>query len=108
MEIASYGALVTGAASGLGAATAAELARLGATVAFRLDLPRAVESAAPPDGVRLISADVTSASDVTAAVAEAIAGPTPLRIAVNCAGIGPSQRILGKAGPTTSNSSALS
>lgn len=98
MDITSTTAIVTGAASGLGAATAAELARRGATV-FGLDLPRAIDTAAAQPGVRLLAADVTNDAEVSAAVAEAAAGPHPLRIAVNCAGIAPAQRILGKTGP---------
>ena len=97
MEITSFAAIVTGAASGLGAATAAEIARRGGTV-YGLDLPAAIESATVRDAVTLLPADVTSHDDVSAAIAEATADAAPLRIAVNCAGIGPSQRLLGKNG----------
>ena len=94
MEIAGTAALVTGAASGLGAATAAALVGQGARVTG-IDLPAAIEAAQPAEGVDLVAADVTSEEQVRAVVA-AIAG---LRIVVNCAGIGPAARILGRGGP---------
>lgn len=94
MELADTSALVTGAASGLGAATAAALADAGARV-FGIDLN--VDQAPPVAGVKYIAADVTSESDVRAAV-QAAAAVGPLRTVVNCAGIGPSARILGRNG----------
>lgn len=94
MQIQDTVAIVTGAASGLGNATAATLAARGAHV-VGVDLD---PSAAPPlEGVTYVAADVTSEDDVRRAVAVA-AEQGPLRIVVNCAGIGPSARILGKKG----------
>lgn len=93
MEITGTTAVVTGAASGLGAATAAALAERGADV-VGLDLPTAVAAAEPPAGVRLVGADVTDEEQVRAAI-----GDAPPRIAVNCAGIAPSARILSRRGP---------
>jgi NAD(P)-dependent dehydrogenase (short-subunit alcohol dehydrogenase family) len=58
VEIRGSAALVTGAASGLGAATAAALDGLGADV-YGLDLDGAVAGAAPPDGVTPLPGDVT-------------------------------------------------
>ncbi|GAA2746514.1 SDR family NAD(P)-dependent oxidoreductase [Kitasatospora cinereorecta] len=99
MDITGSAALVTGAASGLGAATAAALAARGATV-YGLDLPKAVEAAgAQPDGVTLLAADVTAEEPVRAALARIDADGHQLRLAVNCAGIAPSARILGRKGP---------
>lgn len=95
MEINGTAAVVTGAASGLGAATAAALAQRGATV-LGLDLPAAIERADPPPAVTLVAADVTEDAPVRAALAQL--GPAPLRIAVSCAGIAPSARIVGRAG----------
>src|SRR5690606_12736724 len=63
-----------------------------------LDLAAAVESASPPDGVRLVAADVTSETDVRTALA-GLDGAAPLRLAVNCAGIAPAQRTLSSKGP---------
>ncbi|MBO4206572.1 SDR family NAD(P)-dependent oxidoreductase [Micromonospora echinofusca] len=98
MELARTTAVVTGAASGLGAATAAALAARGATV-HGFDLPSAVDAApAPPAGVEYVGVDVTDPGAVRAAVARAAGGADPLRTVVNCAGIAPSQRILGRRG----------
>ena len=97
MELNGTAAIVTGAASGLGAATAAALAARGVEV-LGLDLDRAIDTAASaPDGVRLVAADVISESDVAAALATLVDGK-PLRLAVNCAGIAPPKRILSSSG----------
>lgn len=98
MQIADTSAIVTGGASGLGAATAVALAGAGARV-LALDLPDACEQAPAVDGVTYVPTDVTSEADVRAAVTEAAGDPeSPLRVVVNCAGIGPSARILGRKG----------
>ncbi|MEV4939716.1 SDR family NAD(P)-dependent oxidoreductase [Streptomyces zaomyceticus] len=99
MDIAGSAALVTGAASGLGAATASALAARGATV-YGLDLEKAVAAAdGQPDGVVLIAADVTEEASVRDALTRVHDDGVPLRLAVNCAGIAPSARILGRDGP---------
>jgi NAD(P)-dependent dehydrogenase (short-subunit alcohol dehydrogenase family) len=98
VEIRGAAALVTGAASGLGAATAAALAARGATV-YGLDLDAAVAGAAPPDGVTLLAGDVTEEGGVRAALARIADGGRPLRLAVTCAGIAPSARIVSRRGP---------
>jgi NAD(P)-dependent dehydrogenase (short-subunit alcohol dehydrogenase family) len=99
MQITGITAFVTGAASGLGAATAALLASKGAQV-VGFDLPAAVEKpvSPPPAGVRLFGGDVTSEEDVLAALATIAAGDPPLRLVVNCAGIAPARRILSSKG----------
>lgn len=97
MELTSTAAIVTGGASGLGGATAAALAAKGAHV-FALDLPAAIENAGHPDNVTYLEADVTDGEQVQAAVATASSAGGPLRTVVNCAGIGPSARILSKKG----------
>lgn len=97
MQLKDTVALVTGAASGLGAATAAALVAQGATV-YGVDLQPSIDKAEAQDGVHLIAADVTDPEAVHAAVQEAAAAG-PLRLAVNCAGIAPGQRILSKKGP---------
>ena len=97
MELAGSSALVTGAASGLGAATAAALAGAGVAV-VGLDLATAWERAAsPPAGQTAASGDVTDPDDVQSAV-DAAVGAAPLRIAVNCAGLGTAGRILSRSG----------
>jgi NAD(P)-dependent dehydrogenase (short-subunit alcohol dehydrogenase family) len=97
MQISDTSAIVTGGASGLGGATAAALADGGARV-FAVDLPTAIDTAPKVEGVTYVAADVTDPEQVQAAV-DAAAGDGPLRTVVNCAGIGPSARILSKKGP---------
>ena len=94
MLLENTSAIVTGGASGLGAATAKALADKGAQV-FALDLN--VDDAPAVDGVTYVATDVTEPEQVRAAVARA-AEAAPLRTVVNCAGVGPSMRILGKKG----------
>ncbi|MBB5154236.1 SDR family NAD(P)-dependent oxidoreductase [Saccharopolyspora phatthalungensis] len=98
MLITDTAAIVTGGASGLGAATARALASRGAQV-FAVDLSDAVANAPIVDGVTFTAADVTDADQVQTAVEQAAGAGTPLRIVVNCAGIGPSARIVGRQGP---------
>ncbi|MBC3841497.1 SDR family NAD(P)-dependent oxidoreductase [Streptacidiphilus sp. 4-A2] len=99
MDINGSAAVVTGAASGLGAATAAALAARGARV-YGLDLEKAVAAAGEqPPGVTLLAADVTEEAPVRAALERIHADGATLRLAVNCAGIAPSARILGRSGP---------
>jgi NAD(P)-dependent dehydrogenase (short-subunit alcohol dehydrogenase family) len=97
MQVTDTAAIVTGGASGLGAATAAALAGAGARV-FALDLASAVEDAPTVDGVEYVAADVTDPTSVQTAVDRAAGSGVPLRVVVNCAGIAPSARILGKKG----------
>lgn len=85
-------AIVTGGASGLGAATARMLADAGLKVTA-LDLQFGVQV---PD-VDYLEVDVTDFDQVEAAVTQA-AAKAPLRVVVNCAGICPSQRIVGRKG----------
>jgi NAD(P)-dependent dehydrogenase (short-subunit alcohol dehydrogenase family) len=95
MLLDNTSAVVTGGASGLGSATARALAGRGVRV-FALDLK--VDEAPEIDGVTYVATDVTDPGQVQAAVDRA-AEAGPLRTVVNCAGIGPSMRILGKKGP---------
>jgi NAD(P)-dependent dehydrogenase (short-subunit alcohol dehydrogenase family) len=96
MQVSGIAAVVTGGASGLGGATARALAGAGAQV-FALDLPGAIEKADAVDGVTYVPADVTSPEQVQAAV-DAAGSAAPLRVAVNCAGVGTASRILSKKG----------
>jgi len=91
VQVDGVTAIVTGAASGLGAATAAELARAGAHV---IGLDIATGGSEVPDGVRLVTADITDEGAVRAALGTVEQEGRPLRIAVNCAGVAPAQRVL--------------
>ncbi len=97
MDISGSVAVVTGGASGLGLATATRLAKAGAT-AVLLDLPsvHGAERAARI-GATFASADVTSEAEVAAALDHA-GGLGPIRVVVNCAGIGTPGRVIGKDG----------
>lgn len=98
MQLDHTAAIVTGGASGLGATTTRALVERGARV-FVLDLGTAIEQAPTTGGVTYLETDVTDGGQVRHAVAAAsTADGAPLRTVVNCAGIGPSMRILGRKG----------
>ena len=98
MNIQGQAALVTGGGSGLGEATARELARLGAKVAILdVNLANAEKVAAEIGGVAC-QCDVTSSESVQAAIAAASAAHGPARILMQIAGIGSAKRVVGKDG----------
>lgn len=98
MKIDGLAALVTGGASGLGAATAAMLAACGAKVTI-LDRDRdAGEAHAAAIGGRFGQADVTDADGIEAALTKAEAAFGVARILVNCAGIAPAIKTVGRDG----------
>ena len=103
MHIEASTFLVAGGGSGLGAATVRRLASLGAKV---LILDRSGEGVAAELGsaVRFVKADVTVDANVERAVAAAVelSAGKRLRGAINCAGIAPAQRVLGRQGPHSS------
>jgi NAD(P)-dependent dehydrogenase (short-subunit alcohol dehydrogenase family) len=99
MDPNGHAAIVTGAASGLGAETAAALVRAGAKVAL-LDVNiEAARAHANKIGALAVRCDVTSADDAAAALQEARERQGAARILVNCAGVGPAKRIVGRDGP---------
>ena len=101
MEIEGNTFLVTGGASGLGAATARGLAAAGANVAIADLNEQAGAGLAREIGSRAIFAvaDVTSEEQVSSAIGAARKAFGPLRGAVNCAGIATGERVLGRDGP---------
>lgn len=98
MDIQGKAALVTGGGSGLGEATARELARLGAQVAvLDVNLDNAQRVAADIGGLAL-ACDVTRPDSVQAAIEAAAAAHGPARILMQIAGIGTAKRVVGKDG----------
>jgi NAD(P)-dependent dehydrogenase (short-subunit alcohol dehydrogenase family) len=105
MNIQGQAALVTGGGSGLGEATARELARLGAKVAvLDVNLANATQvaadiNAAHGDGSAVaVQCDITNTDSLQAALALATQANGPARILMNIAGIGSAKRVVGKDG----------
>ena len=99
MDPKGHAAIVTGAASGLGAETAVALARAGAKVAcLDVNLDAAQKIASEIGGVA-VCCDVTSSDDAVAAVKQAKDKHGAARILINCAGVGPAKRMVGRDGP---------
>jgi NAD(P)-dependent dehydrogenase (short-subunit alcohol dehydrogenase family) len=98
MQIQGHAALVTGGGSGLGEATARELARLGARVAvLDVNLEAAQKVAADIGGVAC-RCDITDTASLQAALDQAVAAHGPARILMNIAGIGTAKRVVQKDG----------
>ena len=98
MNIQGQAALVTGGGSGLGEATARELARLGAKVAvLDINLANAQQVAADIGGMA-IQCDITDGASLQAAIEQAAAAHGPARILAHIAGIGAAKRVIGKDG----------
>ena len=100
MDIAGRTVLVTGGGSGLGAATARMVVDAGGSVVVAdVDAERGRQVA---DGLgeraRFVATDVTDEASVREAVASAAEGGG-LHATVNCAGIAPAERVLGRQGP---------
>jgi len=101
MQVANHAFLIAGGASGLGAATARRLAAGGGNVAIADMNAAAGEKLARELGARALFSlmDVTDETQVGDAVKAARGKFGALHGAVNCAGIAPGERVLGKAGP---------
>jgi NAD(P)-dependent dehydrogenase (short-subunit alcohol dehydrogenase family) len=98
MNIQGQAALVTGGASGLGAATARELARRGAKVAVLDRNGDGAKGVAAEIGGVGIACDITSTDSIEQALAAAREAHGPARLLMNVAGIGTAKRIVGKDG----------
>jgi NAD(P)-dependent dehydrogenase (short-subunit alcohol dehydrogenase family) len=96
MDISGISAIVTGGASGLGAATAALLAQNGAKVTlFDLNEEAGKAHAAAIGGL-FVAVNVTDEASVDAGIAAAEAAHGPARVLVNCAGIAPAIKTVGR------------
>ena len=97
MDIAGAAAVITGGASGLGAATARRLSAAGVKVVL-VDLQDDLgDAVADQIGGAYVHADVTDADQVQTAI-DAASEMGPLRILVNCAGIAPPARTINRDG----------
>lgn len=99
MNIENCAAIITGGASGMGAATARLLSRHGAKVAlFDLNKAAAEKIAAEVNGIA-VECNVTNEESVKKAISEAEKKHDTARILINCAGIVHARRMINKEGP---------
>ncbi|MBN2741393.1 MAG: SDR family NAD(P)-dependent oxidoreductase [Rhodobacteraceae bacterium] len=99
MELTGLRVVVTGGASGLGAATAQFLAQSGAQVViFDRDLEGAQAHGAQI-GAHAVAVDVTSQNSVAEGITRAVSEIGGIDVLVNCAGIATGERVLGRDGP---------
>lgn len=98
MELNGCVAAITGGAGGLGAATARHVAAAGGTVVI-LDLDERGAALADALGGRFVRLDVTDAAACAAALETAAASGGRLDLMVNCAGVAPGARTVGRDGP---------
>jgi NAD(P)-dependent dehydrogenase (short-subunit alcohol dehydrogenase family) len=99
MDVKGHAAIVTGGASGLGAATARALAAAGARVAI-LDVNEAEAAVVARDiGGLAVNCNVVDAESGERALAAARQAHGPARVLVTCAGVAPAAKIVGRNGP---------
>jgi NAD(P)-dependent dehydrogenase (short-subunit alcohol dehydrogenase family) len=99
LDLNGKAAIVSGGASGLGRATAQALVEAGAKVAvFDIDA-EALAAVQRELGVLAVACDVADAASAEAAFAQARVAHGAERLLVNCAGIAPAARIVGRNGP---------
>lgn len=99
MDVKAQAAIITGGGSGMGAETGRFLAKAGAKVALLDVNVEGAQKVAKEIGGLAIECDVTDAVSGEAAVAKARAAHGPARLCINCAGIAPAKRIVGREGP---------
>ncbi len=99
MNVSGYPAIVTGGASGMGAETARALAAAGAKVTVMDVNQEALDAVAKDIGALAVVCNVASGDSAQAAVAAAKSAHGAARILVNCAGVAPAKRIVGRDGP---------
>ena len=98
MQLSGARAVVTGGASGLGAATSRHFRQRGAEVTVLDRDPKGAAFAAEI-GAHFAETDVTSEDSVSAAIAHALDRMGGLDLCINCAGIVVAERTLGREGP---------
>src|SRR3984893_6925693 len=96
MQLKDQAAIVTGGASGLGAATARRLAAGGARVAVCDLNAKLAETVAAEIGGVAVVCDVPASASAEAAVVAASKADAPACVLVNCAGIGVAKRVIGR------------
>lgn len=99
MNLSGHAAIVTGGASGMGAETARALVGAGARVSLMDVQAEQLRAIAGDTGALAIECDVTSSESAEAAVAAAKDAHGAARVLVNCAGVAPAKRIVGRDGP---------
>jgi NAD(P)-dependent dehydrogenase (short-subunit alcohol dehydrogenase family) len=99
MEVKGQAAIITGGGSGLGEATARALTAAGAKVALFDVVEDAAQRVASEIGGVACACDVTEEASTQAAIAKAREAHGPARIVIQCAGIAPPAKIVGKKGP---------
>jgi NAD(P)-dependent dehydrogenase (short-subunit alcohol dehydrogenase family) len=101
MQVKDHSFIVTGSGSGLGAATARRLVAAGARVLL-VDLNAEAGTALAAElgsNARFVKADVSDAASAEAALAEFRSAFGQLHGLVNCAGVAPAEKVLGRDGP---------
>jgi len=98
MDLTGTAAIISGGASGLGEATARALAAAGSTVVIADLNADHGEAVAAEIGGKFVQTDVADEASVTIAVDTAAKLPSPLRVIVNCAGIGWAERTVNRDG----------
>lgn len=99
MKLTEVRAIVTGGASGLGAATARHLRTAGAEVTILDRDERRGAALAQDIGAHFAPVDVTNASSVSGALTQAKVGMGTINAVINCAGIVTAERVVGREGP---------
>src|SRR3979409_1268883 len=98
MQLNDVAVIITGGGSGLGAATARAMAAKGAKIGVLDQSKENAEKVASEVKGVAVHADVTDEEQVKAGIAKAESAHGVARVLMNCAGIGGSQRIVGKDG----------
>jgi NAD(P)-dependent dehydrogenase (short-subunit alcohol dehydrogenase family) len=99
MELRSKTAVISGGASGMGAGAAKWLAEQGMRVAILDRDGDSVQKLAQEISCLGLEADVVDSESVKAAVDKVVSAMGEIHVCINCAGVAPAARIVGKNGP---------